>query len=242
MLVDSKFIYLSLPRCASTAFHVTCLKSGIPIVDFTDKKNEHLKDIDLSDKSVDWLADNMNHGHVRLHELQHWYGKNQPVISVNRNRHERFVSIWKHIIDEMTRKGETEFANLCSKLDYDDILYFKSENIYDSGDVNDLVNDFCVKYGIPNASNYAKWSLSIAFTPYSYYHQHNESIIWFDFNELHKMEEWVSNRLNRKFKLERGNSSKHYDCKLSLSDSFIERYNSIYDVYDFPPKKIKKLI
>lgn len=241
MLVDNKFIYLSLPRCASTSFHATCLKMGIPTIDYTDKKNKHLENIDLSDKSVDWLADNMNHGHQPLYKLQEWYGKHHPIIGVKRDRHERFISIWKHIIDEMYRKGETEFADLCTTLDYKDILCFNSEDIYSPGSINSLVDEFCTKYGIPNASEYAKWSLSISFTPYSFYHQHNESIIWFDFNNLSEMEDWVSDKLNKSFKLEMGNSSKHYDCKLTMSDSFVERYNTIYDVYDYPIQT-KKLI
>jgi hypothetical protein len=234
VLVDNKFIYLSLPRCASTAFHVTCLKMGIPTLDFTDKKNTHLKDIDIKSKSVDWLADNMNHGHWPVYDLEEWYGKHLPIIAVNRNRHERFISIWQHIIDEMNRKGEIQFAKICSSLYYDDILFFDSKRISDKYNTNELVNEFCIRYGVDNPSTYAKWSLSIAFTPYSFYHYHYEKIIWFEFNELYKMEEWVSNKLNREFKLERGNSSKHYDCNLKISDSFIERYNSIYDVYDFP--------
>ena len=31
MLVDSKFYFISLPRCASTSFLVNCLKQGIPV-------------------------------------------------------------------------------------------------------------------------------------------------------------------------------------------------------------------
>ena len=55
------------------------------------------------------------------------------------------------------------------------------------------------------------------------------------------MDKWVSDILNIDFKLGRGNSSNHYNCKLELNDSFIERYNSIYDVYDIQ-SNIKKII
>jgi hypothetical protein len=64
-----------------------------------------------------------------------------------------------------------------------------------------------------------------------YYHNFDPSIIWFDFSELHKLEEWVSNKLNIDFKLEKINSSKKYKLNFKLDDKFIETYNSIYDLY-----------
>ena len=55
------------------------------------------------------------------------------------------------------------------------------------------------------------------------------------------MEEWVSNILNIDFKLEKINSSQHFECALQLDDYFIEKYNKIYDIYDFK-KEHKTLI
>ena len=50
MLVDNKFFYISLPRCASTAFQISCVKQNINI--------QHVRDfidnaIELVDKSWD---------------------------------------------------------------------------------------------------------------------------------------------------------------------------------------------
>jgi hypothetical protein len=55
------------------------------------------------------------------------------------------------------------------------------------------------------------------------------------------LEEWVSNKLEIEFKLEQSNSSKHFNSKLSLDETFIRKYNQIYDIYDIP-KVVKTLI
>mgnify|MGYP003344721245 CR=1 FL=1 len=46
MLVENKFIFISLPRCASTAFHISCFKHGFEL-DFNNprmiKFNNYMK-------------------------------------------------------------------------------------------------------------------------------------------------------------------------------------------------------
>ena len=40
----------------------------------------------------------------------------------------------------------------------------------------------------------------LIFKPKEWYHQNNPNIIWFDFNKLNELEEWVSNQLKKDFK------------------------------------------
>lgn len=241
MLVDNKFIYLSLPRCASTSFHATCLQLGVRVKDYTDEKNKHLKNIDLTEKSIDWLADNMHHGHYSVSDLQESYGNKLPIISVYRNRHERFISLWKHCIDEMYRHDEQDVANLCSNMDCTQLFNFSTSDICDRSFINGVIERICSDNGLNNISKYARWGMSTCITPYSFYHQYNPNIIWFDFTNLGEMEKWISDILGIEFKLGRGNSSNTYDCKLELNDEFIKRYNSIYDFYDLQSTS-KKII
>jgi vacuolar-type H+-ATPase subunit I/STV1 len=67
-----------------------------------------------------------------------------------------------------------------------------------------------------------------------------KNIIWFEFDELNKLEEWVSTTLEKPFILHSVNSSKHIDSKITLNDDFIRKYDSIYDYYDLP--KLNKTI
>ena len=80
--------------------------------------------------------------------------------------------------------------------------------------------------------------LGIALTPYSHYHNFDKRIIWFNFKELDKLENWVSNKLELDFKLEKINSSQHFDCNLKLNESFIKKYNEVFDRFDLQKDKI----
>ena len=46
------------------------------------------------------------------------------------------------------------------------------------------------------------------------------------------MEKWVSNKINKPFKLENTNSSKDIECNLKLNDEFKNIYNITYDYFD----------
>jgi hypothetical protein len=83
--------------------------------------------------------------------------------------------------------------------------------------------------------------IDILLTPLSNWTNNDQTIVWFDFNELNKLEEWVSNILEKPFELHSVNSSKHMECVVTLDDDFIKKYNSIYDYYDLP-KLTKTLI
>jgi len=56
---------------------------------------------------------------------------------------------------------------------------------------------------------------------------------WFNISELEKLEEWVRNITNKPFKLEKINSSQHFECNFVLDKNFIHQYNRIYGMYDF---------
>jgi hypothetical protein len=240
MLVDNKFFYISLPRCASTAFQLSCIKNNIKIQHATDHID---KIIELTDKSLDIqiLKSKIFHTHESCSELFYKFGNNYEIISVKRNRHVRFISCWEHVIDELEKMNEYDAANILKKLDENDILYYSSSNILDINNMITLVESFLKKFSIEAKTDSGKFflrtMLSIQFQSISEWHEHNPNIIWFDFDKLYELEEWVSNKLEKPFKLERLNSSKHIECNLKLTDNFIKKYNKIYDSYDFRKEK-----
>jgi hypothetical protein len=97
------------------------------------------------------------------------------------------------------------------------------------------------EYFKSNTKGYAVNMIDILLTPLSNWTNNDQTIVWFDFNELNKLEEWVSNILEKPFELHSVNSSKHMECAVTLDDDFIKKYNSIYDYYDLP-KLTKTLI
>jgi hypothetical protein len=243
MLVDNKFFYISLPRCASTAFQISCIINNIKIQHAFNEIDEiiHLRNTSLD---IQTLKNIIPHKHESCSDLFNKFGNDYEIISVKRDRYDRFISCWEHIIHELENALEYDIANILKKLDENDILYFSSEDISNTHSMNLLVESFIQKYSIEVKTNFAKLylpiMLAILFNAISEWHQHNPNIIWFDFDKLYELEKWVSNKLEKPFKLERINTSKHIECNLKLSDNFIEKYNKIYDSYDF--RKDKKTL
>ena len=71
----------------------------------------------------------------------------------------------------------------------------------------------------------------------SVYHNNNPNIIWFDFTNLKDLEEWVSSKTNKPFKLEMFGSSIDYKSTIINDEYFVKKYNAIYDYYDFFKKE-----
>jgi hypothetical protein len=241
MLVDKKFMFISLPRCASTSFMITCVRNNISLNHLQSPLDNQLSYIDNWEKmNNEELADTLTHAHEPLYNLIEKFGNDYPIISVKRNEYERFISLWKHIIDETHRIGQTEIANMFTKLTADDLLNFDSNNLVDNA-IDSHVQLFFEKFNIPKEAIYIFNMMRIMYHPTSFWTNNDPRIIWFDISELNKLEDWVSNKIQKPFKLEKVNSSQHFECGLKLNDDFIKKYDNIYKVFD-KPKKQKTLI
>jgi hypothetical protein len=264
MLIDNKFIYLSLPRCASTAFHYSCLVNDINVQTNNSDWEESNAIIDF--KSVDKknLMDFIYHGHESINNLQNKFGIDYPVIAVKRERHERFYSLYKHTLSDLKRTGYHRIYEKFSKLSLDELFFFTKEDLLTKKQRWDVICDYLIDLKLlddridisitskslkseeehlklTTKGGYVINMIDILLTPISFWTNNNPNIKWFDFNEMDKMENWVSNILEKPFQLHSVNSSKHMECDVKLDDKFIEKYDSIYDYYDLP-KKIKTLI
>ncbi len=245
MLVENKFLFISLPRCASTSFYISCLRSGFKIEHFDQSfvDNYHIPiNLTLSNES---LADNMVHLHERLDLLLLKFGNEYDIITIKRNRYERFISLWKHIIDmvEMEHlKYPNELVNILKKLNMDDILFFKDLDLISLTSQILVIKEFAKRNGIQKyLDDYLENMLLILFRPISFWHNNNPKIKWFEFGNFTELEEWVSNKTDKPFKMENLNGSQHFDCNLKMNDDFIKKYNDIYDYYDIQ-KNNKTLI
>jgi hypothetical protein len=243
MLVDNKFIYLSLPRCASTSFLISCLRSDINFERYDDiYYGKPTIDLKLDNEN---LADQLLHGHEKLVDLQKKFGPNYPIVGIKRNKYDRFVSVWKHLIDlahNLTDIYPPEVSKILSKLTIDDILFYKSEDlIYENKDK--LIDDFIKRNGLTDYINSKIYShfytmIFIAINPLSYYHNNDPKIIWFDYDNMREFEKWVSNMISKPFKLEKSNSSKHYKSNLEVNLDLMRKYDEIYGYFDTPKKEV----
>jgi len=256
MLIDNKFIYLSLPRCASTAFHYSCIVNNLDIQ--TNNGEWEIANSTIDFNTVDKL-DIMNHiyhGHESIDKLRIKFGDQHPVIAVKRERHERFYSLYKHILFDFQRLGFVQFFETFSKLTLDELFFFTKEDLVSKKQRWDRTCDFLrdlnlldekidisvtskfkkseEDYFKTNTKGYAVNMVDILITPLSHWTNNDPNIIWFDIKEMDKLEKWVSNTLNKPFQIHSLNSSKHMECDIVFDDNFIKRYDSIYDYYDLP--------
>lgn len=242
MLVDNKFLFISLPRCASTSFYISCLRSGFDIQHFEQKWINSTKDNINLNLDNEKLADNLTHNHERINDLIKKFGNEYEIISIRRNKYEQFISIWKHIIDMIDMQYPSELTNIFKKINLDDILFFKDLDLISQTSQMLIIDNFVKRNRIEKYINdYMKNMLLILFRPTSYWHNNNPKIKWFEFGNFRELEEWVSNKTGKPFKMESSNGSQHFECELILNDKFIKKYNDIYDYYDIQ-KNNKTLI
>ncbi len=226
MLIENKFIFLNIPRCASTSFHISCINSGLDIQYYTEEEIF---------KKVKRFGENDHiHVHESIDQLIVKFGVNYPIISIKRPKHERFFSMWKHVIGEAIRYGDKKTADVFTKLELKDILYYSSEDVVSSKNRHNLITGFLLKNGLDlnEVDERVLTMLNVLVIPSSHYHKNNPNIIWFDFHNLNDLEKWVSFNIGKDFKLENVNSSKTIECSFTINDAFIGEYDRIYSVFD----------
>jgi hypothetical protein len=236
MLVENKFIYISLPRCASTAFMASCVKQNLDIKHYINDYNMDNQLINsrytnISQIDFKYFEKDFAHSHEPLVLLKEKFGYDYNVISVRRNKYERFISLWKHVLNKFHGYSDLDTVRKLSNLTIHELLFYNTNNLQSVESVNEVIEIFIKKYKL-NIDEVGREMLRILIFPYSRWHNHDPDIVWFDFNELYKLEEWVSNKLNIDFKLINLNSSNHFNTKLELNDEFKEKYDSIYLPYD----------
>lgn len=246
MLINNKFIFINLPRCASYAFHISCLRNNFDIQFYNSPKLTNRDLESLKKMNNDELISTLPHPHERIVLLQEKFGKNYPTIAIKRDNYETFVSLYKQLIRMLALNQEPDIAKKLQKYSVDDILFFNKEMTLGSDNSREhLVNEFIEKLNI-NSKNqktqkFMKEFIRTLVSPKSWFHNNDPDIIWFDINKIYELENWVSNITNTEFKLEKINESNSIDCNLILNDTFKKKYDSIYSEYD-TFKKNKSII
>lgn len=237
MLVENKFIYLSLPRCASSSFLASCMNQNLKVQHFnkgydietqTKKYNVDITKVDYTHFEIFPF----DHGHEPITDLRDKFGDSYDVISVKRNKYERFISLWGHFLNVVYLTNDTDIFEKCLNLTINDIFFYKTNDLQTSDSIKEKIEIFVSTFNLDKITQDAKEILHTFMTPYSVWHHHSPDIIWFDFNQLDKLEKWVSNKLDKDFKLVKLNSSKYFQSNLILNDEFREKYDSIYLPYD----------
>ena len=231
MLVDNKFIFLCLPRCASTSFHLSCFRNNLT-VEHTQIKYDTVFDYDISNIPNIDLVYRIKHIHEQLTDIKAVFGYNYPVISVKRDKYERFISYFNHVIGQLYKMGEIELYNKFKNVTTDELMDYKKETVISKVMIERHIPKFLKKLGVDYYNPKLNELLMPIFAPLSYYHTNDSNIISFDFENLIELERWVSKTSGINFKLENFGSSKEYCSNIVNDDNFKQKYESIYSTYE----------
>ena len=226
MLVDDKFIIILIPRCATTSFVASCQKYNIPT-------KSGRSNVGGYDKLVNFVTKKFTHFHDDILFLTSKFGDDYPIIAVRRNKYDSFISFWKMILTILDKYyGEVELVKTLSKLKTDDILFFdKNDYNLKNYPYGELYEAFFTKNNIEYNKVLFDY-LQLLYLPQSYWHNFDKRVIWFDFDKLYELEDWVSDKLNMNFKLENINSTKEVISELKKDEHFKERFDYIYSKYE----------
>jgi len=221
---------------------ITCLKKKISIEHLNSNLDNQLINISEWEKlSNEELADSLVHPHDPLYKLQEKFGVGNEIISIKRNKYSRFLSLWKHIIDELHRIEKFEIADIFLKLTTNDIFDNITPNdIYNYENRYSVIVNFLTKLKISKEESYTINMLDILYTPVIELTNNDPNIIWFDIDNLEELENWVSKKLNKDFKMEKINSSKHFNSSIEMNDDFRQKYDNLFKEFD--QRKLNKTL
>lgn len=230
MLVDNKFIFISIPRCATVSFEHTCISNKLEL-DFNP--------LMLSTKQLKTGTIPTYHSHTRYSGFKDLYGDKFPIITINRNPVDRFISGWKYVLLEV-RTIDVELYHQLIELSNEEFMFyflkhFKNLN-FNETNIKEFFNEFVFNFKLTR-------NLLVKFKTIlldnSHWTENADEIIYFNFeNEIPKLNQWVSEKCNIDFKLQHTNDTKKVDLKLIKNQRFIDFYN--HELFPTTIKKIEK--
>jgi hypothetical protein len=260
MLVENKFIYIALPRSASTSFYYSCLINNLNVQHVNQSYYQNNLNVDFTEIDTADIMNFIEHGHETLYDLRNKFGYGFPVIAVKRNTYDRFISLYKHILFDFQRIGLPHLYNHFANLTNNDLFFYNSNQILNKELRWEVINDYLINNNLVKEAvsihmpayqymqtemDYIKGTrwyinniLDLLITPPSYWHMNDNQIIWFEFDKIYQMEEWVSDTIGKPFKMKKINSSNHIDCKMELNDTFIKKYDEVYNYYENSKQKL----
>lgn len=230
MLIDESFLFLSIPRCASRAFEVSCINSDISIKYYNNR---------LIKKRADSNGIPFTHNHQSVSALRSFYSKSEyEVISIFRDPVERLISAWKYILgsfmvteieiyNKLSKFNNEEFINLYNKsiknISEIDFHYNNYESFYKF--FNNIIDD--VLLDDPKFTNTKNIFVNVM-QPVSVWTENDVTIRMFDIKHLELLEDYVKEKTGKDFKMERLNDTNGVITNLSndnlLRDFYFENF------------------
>lgn len=236
MLIGNSFIFLAIPRAASTSFERSCMHSHIPI--------DYYKDSIASKQFANGISPKL-HIHRNMSNIYQLYGDSYETIAIKRDPIKRFISAWRFIIKKVSQINK-EYGQILSNIDFKEFEYHWNQNFNTAIDLfnKDKCSSFFISILGENIIVNPIYSdifpiITQTFQPDVFWHEDNKSIRWFNFKtEFKELEMYVSDMTHTTFNLIMSNHTIHTACNIKEDDDLKEFYYSKISV----PQKIKTSI
>lgn len=271
MLVENKFLFLSLPRGASTAFKEACIlhrfdiKHANSYFDFTYENNMVYQNIlqlppinknfvnEIIIKGKSEIDTNkfgkqsiINHSHERLIHLLNKFGYDYPIVAIKRNRYHRFISMFSKVLELVYQSKDFKSYEILSKIETKELFCFNSNLILE--EKYEIIAQTVFDTLKLNKNNYNNiiQLLQLLFKPMSHWHNNNDKIIWFtleDKESMFDLQNWVSDITKKNFILHKSNEIKEpIVYKIKINNEFRWIYDNYYLETEISQKKIKTIV
>jgi len=235
MLVENKFLFISLPRGASTAFEESCILHRFDIkhadshYDFiyendkvyqykihpptlndrfiNKKRTEEKIEIDTNKFGKENI---IYHPHERLIHLLTNFGYDYPIIAIKRNKFHRFVSQFSKVLELLYQQKDFISYDILSKINSKELFCFDPKLILE--EKYETIAQIVIDTLKLNKNNlFLIGILQLLFKPMSYWHGNNDKIIWFNLehnDSMQDLQNWVSDITKKNFTLHKSNEIK----------------------------------
>jgi len=218
MLVENKFLFISLPRSASTAFEESCILHRFDIkhansrFDFiyeNDKVYEKYQKIEI-DTNKFGKENIIYHPHERLIHLLTTFGYDYPIVAIKRNKFHRFVSQFSKVLELLYQQKDFISYDILSKINNKELFCFDPKLILE--EKYETIAQIVIDTLKLNKNNLLLIGLLLLlFRPMYYWHGNNDKIIWFNLEDnesMHDLQNWVSDITKKNFTLHKSNEIK----------------------------------
>lgn len=234
MLIDNKFVFVKIPKNASTSVQNSLFFNDIKV----EQKDDEIDAINISNRekirSGQFYDVSNYHQHISV--LYGLFPKEKyPYIGIKRDSTERFISAFKHVLlkaERGTHHPKVDF----SKFEENDIIeYFKPvmQKISTTIGINDNHFEIVKEYFCDdeNEIENSSWMMLVKNFQSQYFWGINECDFIFDFNNLGEFENFLSVNLKKNFKLLHQNSTQELQTGIKKTDKLDE---FVYNYIDSP--------
>ncbi len=229
MLVDNKFLFLKIPRTGTVAFERSCRLAGLSI--------QYPNDNILAQRQADKGLEPRRHSHERVSKLREYFGNDYPIIALDRDPLERFLSAWKYVIKFISEEHPEVSKRLAQVTSKDFINAWQSEIGYSSNlqDIDKCSNFFkeLIKGGLPYTKNTYMIFTSVMTGP-SRWHENDPSIKYIKMRDTLGVEQYIREVTGKPFEFIITNHTKTTTTNVAINDDL----RNFYFKYIEPPYKI----